>query len=412
VTAKPVRGLLPALSLLLTACVGTTLPVRHSPPIQEPALTVDTGVPQPISPPALAAPQVVDFWQEMRNSFAMSDCDADPSVLAWARRYTKNPDRFEDQLREAMPQLTYVRGVASHYDVAGEFVLLPWIESGFQSLPGRRNRPAGMWQIMPLTASKMGLRVDGRFDARLDVDASANAVMKMLKQYHDKFDDWRMVDYAFNTGEFKIAKLEQRLGTPPAEPVIPQWPVKAGTKEHLTRLLGMACVVRDPARFHVILPTISDDQQLVKVPISQSMPMAQVANQAGISIGTLKGLNTAFRSNTVEATAASHVMLPANNAEQFRDSLAQSSSAAQLLTASAPDDPLPPSDKGSRKSSAKQQASASLATDAKTHTVKSGESLWQIAKHYSVSTKNLLQWNHLHSSALKPGQRLKVSDTD
>jgi membrane-bound lytic murein transglycosylase D len=258
----------------------------------------------------------------------------------------------------------------------------------------------------------MGLRVDGRFDARLDVDASANAVMKMLKQYHDKFDDWRMVDYAFNTGEFKIAKLEQRLGTPPAEPVIPQWPVKAGTKEHLTRLLAMACVVRDPARFHVILPTISDDQQLVKVPISQSMPMARVANQAGMSIGTLKDLNAAFRSNTVEATAVSHVMLPANNAKQFRDSLAQSSSATQPSTASAPADPLSPSDESSRKSSARQQASASPATDAKTHTVKSGESLWQIARHYSVSTKNLLQWNHMHNPALKPGQRLKVSDAD
>ncbi len=411
-TTKSIRPLLPALSILLTACVATTSPLQRKPVIHKPAVKVVTVTPQHISPPDLAAPQVVDFWQEMRSSFAMSDCDADPFVLTWARKYTKNPDRFEDQLRNAMPQLIYVRQVASQYDVAGEFVLLPWIESGFQSLPGRRNRPAGMWQIMPLTANKMGLRVDGRFDARLDVDASANAVMNMLKRYHDKFDDWRLVDYAFNTGEFNIAKLEQRYGTPPADPVIPHWPVKAGAKEHLTRLLAMACVVSDPARFNVTLPNISDDQHLVKVTISQSMTMAQAADQAGISLGTLKDLNAAFRGNTMDANAISHVMLPANHAQQFRDSISLSSSTAQPSTTTSAAHALSPSDQYSGEPSAKPKASASPAASVHTHTVKSGESLWQIAKHYSTSTKNLQRWNHLQGQTLKPGQILKVSQTD
>ena len=333
----------------------------------------------------------------------MSDCDADPAVLAWAQRYTKNPDHFEDQLRQAMPQLIYVHEVAERYGVAGEFALLPWIESGFQSLPGRRNRPAGMWQIMPMTANKMGLRVDGRFDARLDVDASANAVMKLLSHYHDTFDDWRVVDYAYNTGEFNIEKLVGKYGTPPAQPVIPRLPVKSGTKEHLTRLLAMACVVREPERFGVSLPTISDEQHLVQVSISQSMPMAKAADQAGLPVSTMKDLNAAFRGNTMDAGAVSYVLLPANHAQQFRDSLLQSPSAADADVTQLAEDALPVTAESGDSTSPKSR------TNEKTHTVKNGESLWQIARRYSVSTKELQRWNHLHGLALKPGQVLKVS---
>ncbi len=387
--------------MLLAACVGTPSQGPRRAVIKKPAIVIGHVTVPPLTPPTIAVPQTADFWPQMRSTFAMSDCDADPGVLAWAQRYTKNPDHFEDQMRQAMPQLVYVHEVAVRYGVAGEFALLPWIESGFQSLPGRRNRPAGMWQIMPMTANKMGLRVDGRFDARLDVDASANAVMKLLSRYHEKFDDWRLVDYAYNTGEFKIEKLANKYGTPPANPVIPRLPVKSGAKEHLTRLLAMACVVREPERFGVSLPSISDDQHLVQVGISQSMPMAKAADQAGISVSKMKDLNAAFRGGTMDAGAVSYVLLPANHAQQFRDSLLQSAetdSAGQAAEAAA-----------SGADDSADTTSPKPATHAKTHTVKSGESLWQIAHRYAISIRKLQQWNHLHGLALKPGQVLKLS---
>ena len=104
--------------------------------------------PQPASPDS-------NVWERLRSSFAMADCDADPSVLLQARQYTRHPRQFEKRLLEVMPRLVYVQQVAAQYDVAGEFVLLPWVESHFQPVSGRRHRPAGMWQIMPVTADAM-----------------------------------------------------------------------------------------------------------------------------------------------------------------------------------------------------------------------------------------------------------------
>ena len=45
----------------------------------------------------------------------------------------------------------------------------------------------------------------------------------------------------------------------------------------------------------------------------------------------------------------------------------------------------------------------------KTHTVKRGDNLWQIARDYSVNVSQLQRWNHLSSRTLKPGQTLTVS---
>ncbi len=42
------------------------------------------------------------------------------------------------------------------------------------------------------------------------------------------------------------------------------------------------------------------------------------------------------------------------------------------------------------------------------HTVKSGESLWAIARKYGTTVSNIKKWNHLKSSTLKVGQKLVV----
>lgn len=395
------KRLLPlVLSALLSACATT--PVPHPEPVPVPAAPPALAPVETVSPAATAepAPQTGNVWDRLRGSFAMADCDADPAVLSWARRYTNNPQRFEQEVREALPKLTYVQQVAAEHGVAGEFVLLPWIESGFRPIPGRRGRPAGMWQIMPTTAAAMGLRVDRHYDGRLDVQAAADAVMKLLSRYHDQFHDWRIADYAYNTGEFRARRLVEQHGLPPETPAIPHWPVHDITREHLTKLLAMACVVREPGRFHVSLPTLSPSQHLVSVPLPHSMPLARAADRAGMPLDQLKNLNAAFRNDIADTSVASYLMLPVSHAQQFRDALL-----VQADSASA--DRLPGS---TFETNAGPDPAPVAAKPARTHRVKSGESLWQLARHYSVSVNDLQRWNHLHGEHIKPGQVLKVSE--
>ncbi|MEO8747609.1 MAG: transglycosylase SLT domain-containing protein [Rhodanobacter sp.] len=386
------------LPALLAGCAGmppqgTQRPVART---QTPAAPLpQTAVVMPgITSPA----PIQDVWSKLRDSFAMSDCDADPSVLDWARRYTRNPEEFEQHLQSALPRLVYVQQVAARYDVAGEFVLLPWVESHYRPVPAREHLPAGMWQIMPVTARSMGLRVDRHYDARLDIPAAADAVMKLLKGYHDQFHDWRVADYAYNAGEFKVRKLIRKFGRPADEPVVPGWSVKPVTREHLVKLLAVACVIREPERFQVTLPALPEASRLVQAPVTGSMSLARAADLAGMPQAALRHLNPAFRNNLVDAAAAPYLILPARHAEHFRTATQQASDNAPAAVSG-------PTLANTVKNAANDHR-------IRTHVVSQGESLWQIAREYATSVARLQQLNHLQGSGIRPGDVLQLDDVD
>ena len=81
-------------------------------------------------------------------------------------------------------------------------------------VPGARSSAsaAGLWQLMPATAREMGLRVDGTVDERLDVFASTEAAVLMLKQLYAYFGDWHLTLAAYNAGPARVRRAIRAAG--------------------------------------------------------------------------------------------------------------------------------------------------------------------------------------------------------
>lgn len=391
------------LALLTASCAQQG--VRHArntsyarpTPLEVPSLVpatmnARTAVQQP------DGPATSSVWDRLRGSFEIADCNDDPEVIDWAKRYTARPRHFEDQMTLALPRLVYVQQIAARHRVAGEFVLLPWVESHFRPVHGHRHRPSGMWQIMPATADTLGLQIDENYDARMDVGASTDAVMSLLRRYQDHFGDWRLTDYAYNAGQFAVRRLVERHGAPAAAPAIPALPVRRGTREHLIKLLAIACVVRDPARFHVSLPKLPTAAHLVAVPLHHAMPMAVAARRAALPLDTLRRYNSAPKNDRLDPRHAKTLLLPKDRVAIFLDMTGETSGHADS------------GDTESHSAHAQNQKSLAQADVGamRTHKVRPGETLWKIARRYSVRLKQLLHWNGLSSSELQIGQVLMV----
>ncbi|HXS74327.1 MAG TPA: transglycosylase SLT domain-containing protein [Rhodanobacteraceae bacterium] len=380
---------------LLAACAEQ--PARPVPPA--PVTIAVPPAPQPTIAPLPAPAPPPDNWTRLRARFALDDCNLDPQVKTWARRFTRDPARFEAQMQSALPLLTFVQDAAERADVPGEFVLLPMIESGYDPAePGRHGDPAGMWQIMPQTARAFGLSVTHGYDGRLDPAASTTAVMKMLTEFHDDLHDWRLVDMAFNAGEYKMIGLLDEREPPSTEQPL-HLPVGAITRNHLAKLLAMACIIRDPARFNVDLPEADDNRQLTLVQLPQAADLASAAKLARMPLTRLRELNPGYRGSRVPADAPHHLLLPQTNADDLLAAI--SANGADILASS----------HDMQEADTPSQPQAEHRKIAR-HKVRRGESLLTIASRFHLDARSLRAWNGLASDNLRPGMTLRLSAPD
>jgi membrane-bound lytic murein transglycosylase D len=312
--------------LLLAACASVPMPSpktaagTHRITLPPPA-TFDPGQAQARIDGAWSIQAHADpgqVWEQLRESFTMDGCQADPSIMHWARRYTRNRSGFENRLRAALPKIAYIQQTADKYGIPGEFALLPWVESRYRAVPSNGSGSTGAWQITARTATTMGLRVDERYDGRLDLQASSTAVMQLLRRYHQRFDDWRMVTYAYNAGESATARFVKRQGPRTAQAAIPAWPGHSVTQRHLSQLLAIACVVRNPERFGVTLPGLREARRLTAIPVEGTLALDTAARYAGLPVETLKQFNAGFLDGVIDGSTGADLLLPAAHARQFR----------------------------------------------------------------------------------------------
>lgn len=429
---------LPILGTLLLAACATAPHQIPAAPVAAPAVATSVVAPSlsiaPTAPPG--------FWDQLRSSFVFSGCADDTDVAHWTARYSAQPQRFSNRLKAILPELHYVANALEKQGVPGEFVFLPWVESSYRALPARGDGAGGMWQIMPRTARSLGLRVDHRFDARLDLHDATDAALRLLQRSYEQFGDWRLSDMAYNAGMYGIKRMLNARAEPLDDRAIPDLPVKPVTHDHLAKLIALSCIVRDPQRFDVNLPPVTDLNALVRITLPAPLDLHIAARLARMPVQRMRDMNPAYRDIMYPAK---HLMLPKVTAHAFSSRYAsldqfhwQRWQRVQLkrptaLTRLVGDDSARQKVLASINRLGSQQTlprnatvwlpqtiAASLPQDDATliaaaplsHRVQAGDTLWDLARHFHVRVSALRAWNGLNGSNLHLGQTLRLSAPD
>jgi membrane-bound lytic murein transglycosylase D len=453
VTVARCRALALAGATSLVAACATQAPrqVPAPPPLAANAPAA-TGAP---TLPATPLPSIDDTttthavadaspWQRLRDRFAMSGCDYRPQVVRWARRYTASPKHFAGSWDRALPFVAVVVDELERRNLPGEFAMLPFVESGYEPVVARGDRPAGMWQLMPDTARNEGLVVTADYDGRLDVNASTSAALSLIERYQKEFGDWRLADMAFNSGEYRVRALlggrdahslsAAELGRLAFNPV---------THDHLDRLLALSCVIAHPEAFAVTLPEPKPERRLKTVILQSGMDVRLAARLAGIDVEDMTRLNAAYRRHRMISGEPFELILPAANVERFqaaaetipvaywndwREQRAARTSGiaswasetgvpvAVLAAANAIDEAstvtsstrllLP----GHESEPDDARESPSNSAKSATHVVRSGDTLSSIAHRYKVPVGAIRKLNpSLDAKTLRPGDKVRVA---
>ncbi len=101
-----------------------------------------------------------------------------------------------------------------------ELALLPVVESAFEPYAYSRASAAGLWQFIPGTGSRFGLKQDWWYDGRRDVVESTRAALDYLQALHDRFNgDWLLAIAAYNCGETRWSAPWTRTAAPGGRPI-------------------------------------------------------------------------------------------------------------------------------------------------------------------------------------------------
>ncbi|MCK5432906.1 MAG: LysM peptidoglycan-binding domain-containing protein, partial [Gammaproteobacteria bacterium] len=290
------------------------------------------------------------------------------------------------------------------------------------------------------------------YDGRRDIIAATDAALNYLQKLHQEFDrDWLLALAAYNSGEGNVGRAIRRnkkAGKP-----IDFFSLKLPreTRGYVPSLLAVAEIVANPSKYKIALKPINNIQHFKQVDIGSQIDLATAAELSELSIEELYTLNPGFNRWATDPNGPHQLLIPIKKAAAFENKLASLSSdkrikwqqhkikkgesLGRIATRYRTDvstlkqiNRLKGNTIRTGRSlliptAQKPLKHYSLSLDSRrykglkrsgdgqryVYTIKRGDNLWDIGRHYGISVKQLSAWNGISSkSILRPGKKLEI----
>jgi membrane-bound lytic murein transglycosylase D len=349
----------------------------------------------------------------------------------------------------------YINKIKASLREAGlpeELAWMPHIESWFKVKALSPARALGIWQFIPSTGYKFGLKRDTWIDERMDPEKATAAAIAYLKELHQMFGDWTTVLAAYNCGEGAVLR---RISKQKINYLDNFWDLYSQlpreTARYVPRFLATLHILKDPAKYGFTLDEIDQPVAYETVGIQKQVQLKTVAESLGVTLEELAALNPELRLQITPPTQYT-LKVPAGKKDAVlacmdviqpwatsQDDIGPSSGAYvyhmvqsnETLTAIAKKyntstRKIAKANRINRKHRLRAgtklripvsggalvvaDASKSKVSAAGKYRVKKGDTLWLIARKFNTDTKTLQQINRMRSTDLKVGQFILVTE--
>lgn len=349
-----------------------TLAVVH------PQKTVD--IPLAKAPVVVAEPaepaHEPDLWRYAEAQFSF-DVPQNRRVKNQQKWYREHPEYMQRVNKRAAPFLHLIVAEIEKQNMPMELVLLPIVESAFDPFAYSHGRAAGMWQFIPATGKRFGMKQTWWYDGRRDVLASTRGALAYMRYLNKMFDgDWLHALAAYNSGEGRVKKAiknNKRRGKP-----TDFWnlDLPAETRGYVPKLLALVDLMQRQEALGFQWPKMDNRPVIDIVDVGSQIDLALAADMAELTVEELHALNPGFNRWATDPNGPHHLLLPSDKTAIFKEALGDTSDRQRLNWVR--------------------------------HKVKNGDSLLKLAKRYHTSVDVIQKVNDINGNIIRAGDHLLV----
>jgi membrane-bound lytic murein transglycosylase D len=241
------------------------------------------------------------------------------------------------------------------------------IESSF--LPRARSPKAahGIWQFMPRTGRQYGLTANAIVDERSDPEKATRAAAKHLAYLNELFHDWYLALAAYNAGEGKVLRAQERTGLNDFWQLAASGMLRAQTQNYVPAVIAATLIAKNPEHYGFEI-TYEAPLEYETVTLNRPVRLRDLAAPDSIGLEELERLNPELKTGVTPRQPEGYELKVSPGS---RDVVLLAFAAAPTAKLSSP----------------------------RKYTVRRGDTLAGVAKRHGVSVTRLAQANALSPKA-------------
>ncbi len=325
---------------------------------------------------AEAIAETADVLDKLRAGFNLT-YEENARTAAELKWFARHPDYLNRVFTRAQRYMPHIAAELERRGMPLELALLPIVESAYDPFAYSHGRAAGLWQMIPGTAKRFGIKQNWWYDGRRDVVDSTRAALDYLQHLEGLNDgNWLNAIASYNSGEGNVLRAARKNRK--ANKSIDFWYLKLPreTSMYVPKLLALVEIVANPEKYNLTLPVVADEQQFRVADIGSQLDLALAAELAGVDVDTVYQYNPGYNRWSTDPSGPHQLVMPIDVADQFVAAL----------------DAVPAADR----------------VRWKRHKVKEGEAISQIAEKYNTTVSALRAANNLRGNTIRAGHHLMI----
>ncbi|MDR1319684.1 MAG: transglycosylase SLT domain-containing protein, partial [Treponema sp.] len=183
-------------------------------------------------------------------------------------------------IRRGSIYIPFIKEEIAKRGLPAELAFLPVIESGFQPAARSKSGAVGLWQFMLNSIGPFNMKVNDMMDERRDFQKSTRSALQKLEENFRYFGSWPLALAAYNAGLGAVNRTIGRTGIRDYWILCEKKELRDETVHYVPKFLAVAWILSQPRRFNI--DCWQEAPEWANLAVGRSLALDLLAAETGI----------------------------------------------------------------------------------------------------------------------------------